>query len=133
MDSTTKQEVLGFKAPRKDCTDAKCPFHGSLAVKGELFTGKVVKKDVNHSATIVWSHLYHIPKYERYEMRRARLRVHNPSCIDAQVGDEVIAARTRPISKTKHHVIISVNTHSTGVSASKTVESTNKQKRSTTA
>ncbi len=101
-----KSELLGVKVPHKECTDKKCPFHGEITVKEELFTGKVVKKDLNRSATIEWEKSNYVPKYERYEVRRKRLRVHNPSCIDAQIGEVVLAAKTRPLSKTKHHVII---------------------------
>ena len=102
------KEIIGVQAPTKDCTDKKCPFHGQLSVKKELFKGKVVRKDNNHSATIEWSRPYYIPKYERYEMRRSRMRVHNPACIEAEIGNNVIAARTRPVSKTKNHVILTV-------------------------
>ncbi len=101
-----KTELLGFKAPEKGCLDKKCPFHGEITVKEESFTGKVVRKDINRSATIEWEKSSYVPKYERYEVRRRRLRVHNPACINAQPGDVVIAAKTRPLSKTKHHVII---------------------------
>ncbi len=103
-----KQEILGVKAPKKQCTDSKCPFHGQLNVKKELVTGIVIRRDSHHSATIEWERSFYISKYERYEMRRSRLRVHNPPCIDAQVGQEVLAARTRPLSKTKNHVIIQI-------------------------
>lgn len=103
-----KQEILGVKAPKKICTDKKCPFHGQLSVKKELFRGVVIKKDMHHSATIEWTRSYYIPKYERYEMRRSRLRVHNPPCLEAQVGQRVLAAKTRPLSKTKHHVVIQI-------------------------
>lgn len=101
-----KTELLGAKAPEKECTDKKCPFHGEITVKEEIFTGKVVKKDLNRSATIEWEKSSYVPKYERYEVRRKKLRVHNPACLDAQVGDIVVAAKTRPLSKTKHHIII---------------------------
>lgn len=101
-----KTKLLGADAPDKICTDKKCPFHGEITVNEELFTGKVVKKDLNRSATIEWEKSSYVPKYERYEVRRKRLRVHNPACIDAQVGEVVLAAKTRPLSKTKHHVII---------------------------
>ncbi len=101
-----KMEILGAKAPKKECTERKCPFHGEITVKEELFTGKVVRKDLHRSATIEWEKSSYVPKYERYEIRRKRLRVHNPACLDAQVGEVVIAAKTRPLSKTKHHVII---------------------------
>ena len=100
------REVLGVKAPKKECTDKNCPFHSGLVVKKELFKGKLIKKDINHSATIEWNRPFFIPKYERYEVRRSRMRVHNPACVDAQVGQQVLVARTRPISKTKNHVIL---------------------------
>ncbi len=101
-----KTELLGVKAPQQNCTDQKCPFHGKISVKEEVFTGKVVKKDLNRSATIEWEKSSYLPKYERYEVRRKRLHAHNPACINAQAGDLVVVAKTRPLSKTKHHVII---------------------------
>ena len=85
------QTVLGVTAPAKDCTDKKCPFHGEIAVKKEFFTGKIVKRDTNRSATIEWFRSVYIPKYERYEVRRSKMRVHNPPCVDAQIGEEVLA------------------------------------------
>jgi len=103
-----KKEILGAKAPGKECTDQKCPFHGQINVKNELFKGTVVKKDINHSATIEWSRQHYVPKFERYEVRRSRMRVHNPACIDANIGQTVLVAKTRPISKTKNHVIIKI-------------------------
>lgn len=102
-------EIFGCKAPKKACTDQKCPFHGSLNVKKEIYSkGIVVKKDTHHTATVEWKRSFYVPKYERYEMRKSRLRVHNPPCLDAQPGQAVIVAKTRPLSKTKHHVIIHI-------------------------
>ncbi|MBU0470445.1 MAG: 30S ribosomal protein S17 [Nanoarchaeota archaeon] len=107
-----RKEILGVPAPKRafdsQYHDKKCPFTGTLPVKKELLKGKVVKKDTNKSATIEWFRPFFIPKYERYEIRRSRLRVHNPPCIDAQVGQRVLVARTRPLSKTKNHVIIQI-------------------------
>jgi small subunit ribosomal protein S17 len=103
-----KKTILGVNAPEKECTDSKCPFHGELNVKDELFQGKVVKKDINHSATIQWERSIYIKKYERYAVKRSRMRVHNPPCIDAKIDQFVLVARTRPVSKTKNHVILTV-------------------------
>jgi len=103
-----KSEILGVKAPGKSCTDKNCPFHGQLLVKPEIFEGIIIKRDTNKSATMEWLRSYYVPKYERYELRRSRIRVHNPNCLDAHVGQKVRVARTRPLSKTKHHVIIAV-------------------------
>jgi len=100
--------VLGVNAPNKNCTDKKCPFHGEISVKNEIFKGRIVKRDTNRSATIEWNRSFYLPKYERYEVRRSRMRVHNPPCIDAKIGEEVMAVRTRPLSKTKNHVILQV-------------------------
>ena len=105
----TIKSVLGVTAPVKECTDKKCPFHGLVLVKKELFEGKIIKKDVNHSATLEWYRGKAVPKYERFEVRRSRMHVHNPPCVDAQIGDTVVVAKTRPLSKTKHHVIIKIN------------------------
>ena len=109
---SVRKTVLGFEAPKEafasENHDVNCPFTGTLAVKNELVRGVVIKKDISKSATIEWTRSKLIPKYERYEVRKSRMRVHNPPCLDAQIGDSVVAARTRPISKTKHHVIIKV-------------------------
>tara|TARA_Y100000310_G_C20666797_1_gene807969 strand:+ start:461 stop:808 length:348 start_codon:yes stop_codon:yes gene_type:complete len=103
-----RKEILGVKAPEKECTDKKCPFHGEINVKKELLKGKIIKKDINGSATIEWQKTHQVQKYERYEVRRSRLRVHNPACIDAPLGVGVVVARTRPLSKVKNHVIIKI-------------------------
>ena len=111
------KEILGVKAPTKECTDGKCPFHGNIVVKKELIKGKVVKKDINRSATIEWNRPSYVQKYERYEVKRSRMRTHNPECIDAEIGQNVVVARTRPLSKMKHFVII------------QTIDETNKKKQ----
>ena len=96
------------ESPKKECTDKKCPFHGQLNVKNENYVGRVIKKDANRTATIEWETQRYIPKYERYGKHRSRLRVHNPPCIDAAIGNMVRVLRTRPLSKTKNFVIVEV-------------------------
>ena len=93
---------------QKSCGDKKCPIHGKVLVKPENYTGKVIKKDSSRSATIEWSRRLYIPKFERYEVRRSRIHVHNPACIDAKIGDTVKAMKTRPLSKTKNFAIVEV-------------------------
>ena len=77
-----------------------------IKVRGRVVTGKVVSKDTHKSAVITWKRQHYIPKYERYEKRLSKISVHNPKCIDAQVGDVVKVMETRPMSKTKHFVIV---------------------------
>lgn len=99
---------LGLEMPKEDCTDKKCPFHGEINIKPETFVGKVVKKDISRSATIEWTRNIYIKKYERYAKKRSRLRTHNPSCLKIEIGDEVMVAKTRPLSKTKNFVIVKI-------------------------
>jgi len=91
------------------CTDKHCPFHSHLKLRGRTFEGIIVKKDPNRTAVIEWPRQFYITKYERYETRKTRLKVHNPPCINAQIGSKVKVMECRPISKTKNFVIISKN------------------------
>jgi len=101
-----KNVGIKLKLPKKNCEDKKCPFHGNLKIRGRLFTGIIINTDAHRSATIEFERSYYVPKYERHEKRRTRLRVHNPDCINAKKGDKVRVSECRPLSKTKKFVII---------------------------
>jgi len=90
---------------KTECTDKKCPFHGTLSVRGRRFEGIVLKTDAHGTATVEWTRLQNIPKFERYEKRRTKVRVHNPQCLGAVKGDKVEIGETKPISKSKKFVI----------------------------
>ena len=94
--------------PSQECGDKKCPFHGLIRLHGRIFMGNVTKIDINRSATVEFIHFYYLPKYERYEKRITRIRAHNPTCINAKIGDYVKIGETRKISKTKNFVILEV-------------------------
>ncbi len=101
-----KQKNIGAKPPEASCNDRKCPFHGHLKVSGKSFEGVVIKRPFHKDATVEWARLIYLPKFERYEKRRSTVRVYNPLCIDAVRGDKVKIIQCRPLSKTKHFVII---------------------------
>ncbi|TKJ17455.1 30S ribosomal protein S17 [Candidatus Woesearchaeota archaeon B3_Woes] len=94
------------KLPSKECNDKKCPFHGDISLRGKIFTGIVVARDVHRSATVEWGRRIKIPKYERFEKKKTKIHAHNPPCIDAKQGDNVNIMECRPLSKTKNFVII---------------------------
>lgn len=109
MKKQQKAKEIGIelgKAPSQDCKDKNCPYHGVIKLRGRIFDGQIKSKDTHRSAVITWDRLVYIPKYERYMKKRSKIRVHNPSCINAQIGEKVRAVETRPISKTKNFVII---------------------------
>jgi len=94
------------KKGKDGCGDKKCPFHGNLKCRGRTFTGTVVSAKMHKTVTVEWSWKYFLPKYERYERRRTKIKAHNPKCIDAKEGDIVRISECRPLSKTKNFVVI---------------------------
>lgn len=102
-----KKFGLDVPMPKEKCeNDVKCPFHGNLKLHGRTFTGTVIKKDTHKTVNVEWARSHYIPKYERYEKRRSRVKAHNPKCIDAQVGDKVKIMECRKLSKTKSFVVL---------------------------
>lgn len=97
---------IEVQAPQRDCTDAKCPFHGSLRVRGQILHGRVLSARMQNTVVVQSELLRYLPKFERYEKRRSKHAAHNPPCIGAQPGDEVTLMECRPLSKTKHFVVI---------------------------
>jgi small subunit ribosomal protein S17 len=102
----TKNIGINVESPSKECNDKNCPFHGVLKLRGRTFVGKIVSKDTHKTAKIEWSRIRHIKKYERIEHRTSKLKVHNPPCLDCNIGDTVKVIESRPISKTKKFVIV---------------------------
>ncbi len=103
-----KQRNIGMAAqpPGQACSDAKCPWHGLLPVRGKVVTGNVVAARAAKTATVEWKYVYYLPKYQRYERRHSHVVVYNPDCIRAKAGDTVKIAECRPLGKTKSFVII---------------------------
>ena len=99
---------LNVNAPAQECEDTCCPFHGELAVRGQVFSGTVVSDRNDKTVVVQREHQKYVPKYERYEKRRSSLQAHNPPCINARRNDVVRIAECRPISKTKSFVVVEV-------------------------
>ena len=88
------------------CKDIHCPVHGSLSLRGRSFVGTVVNARMQRTATVEWETNRLIPKYERYAKIRTKIKVHNPDCVNAKKGDIVHIRECKPLSKTKHFVIV---------------------------
>lgn len=88
--------------------DKKDPFTQPLSVYGQQLTGTVISVKAQRTATILIQRQVIIPKYQRYVKRKSKILVHNPDSIQAQEGDVVRVIATRPLSKTKHHVIVEI-------------------------
>jgi len=106
MEKNSKNIGVKVKLPSKKCNDNICPFHGSLKCRGKIFTGVVISTKMQRTVTVEFERRAFLPKYERYEKRRTRIKAHNPRCIGAKDGDVVKISECRPLSKTKNFVII---------------------------
>jgi len=106
MEEHSKNIGVKVKLPRKKCKDKDCPFHGSLKCRGRIFIGVVISTKMQKTATVEFGRQYYLPKYERYEKRRTRIKAHNPDCVNAKDGDIVRISECRPLSKTKNFVVI---------------------------
>lgn len=92
--------------PSEECDDPKCPWHGTLSIRGKIIEGIVVSSKTPRTVIVERHYLHYLPKYERYERRHSRIAAHNPPCIDAKEGERVRIGECRPLSKTKHFVVI---------------------------
>lgn len=90
------------------CKDPKCPFHGHLKVRGNIFSGTVKSAKSPKTASIERALFRYVPKYERYKKTKSRVYAHNPECINAQEGDTVTIGETRKLSKTKCFVVLKI-------------------------
>ena len=88
------------------CNDTHCAVHKRLFTRGREFVGTVINARAQKTATVEWERRRYLPKYERYMKARTRVKVHSPECMKIEKGDIVKIAETRPISKTKHFVIV---------------------------
>jgi small subunit ribosomal protein S17 len=80
----------------------------TLKTRGRTFIGQVISSKAQKTVTVEWQRRVYIPKYERYQTKRSRVKAHNPVEMSAKEGDNVIIKECRPISKTKKFVVVEV-------------------------
>ena len=97
---------LEVEAPKKECQDDRCPFHGRLKVRGRLLTGRAVSTAGKGFAVVEMVYLPMVPKFNRGVRRWCRVRAHVPPCIEVQDGDSVTLGECRPLSKTISFVVV---------------------------
>lgn len=87
---------------------AESEIESEYPVRGGTFVGRVVSNKMDKSATVRWEYAEKVPKFERYERRNTKISVHVPEQVELEEGDRVKVGETRPISKTKSHVVLEV-------------------------
>jgi small subunit ribosomal protein S17 len=97
---------LNVPEPETTCADENCPFHGTLSVRGQSLEGTVASTEMTKTVVVEREYDVYVPKYDRYMKRRSRVSAHHPPCLDLEEGEDVRIAETRPLSKTKNHVVV---------------------------
>lgn len=91
-----------------ECNDARCPVHGSLKVRGNVFVGEVVSAKPSKTVKVERVLFRYVPKYERYRKIRSKVTAHAAECFKVEEGDKVKIGETRKLSKTKSFAVIEV-------------------------
>ena len=73
-------------------------------------TGKVVSSKMRNTVSVEIERRVLLPKYGRFTKKYSVIKAHNPANVSAETGDLVTLAECRPISKTKHFMIIEKRT-----------------------
>lgn len=104
---------MGYKTPKTaiDGTyiDKKCPFTGTVSIRGKILTGTVVSTKMHRTIIIRREYLHYVPKYNRYEKRHKNLAAHVSPAFRVQEGDVVIVGQCRPIAKTIRFNVLKVS------------------------
>ncbi len=104
----TKNIGMSVKAPKNECNDNYCPFHGKLSIRGKLFEGKVVSAKAKNTIVLQKESLLYFTKFKRYARSRNTIHAYKPSCIDVEEGDLVLSAECRPVAKSVSFVVVEV-------------------------
>jgi len=104
----TKNIGLPVKEPKKEAVknESNNPFNGSLTIRGKLFEGIVI--NAKGTAVIQKESPIYFTKFKRFGRSKNKIHAHIPSNLNVQVGDYVVAAECRPISKSVSFVVVEV-------------------------
>jgi len=105
---TVKNKPTVKKVAKPVKVETKQEITTRYGARGRVFTGTVLKASMQRTVKVGWPRQKYLPKYERFEKRRTRVMVHVPEGVNVKVGDKVTICECRPISKTKHFVVLEV-------------------------
>jgi len=103
---------LGFKTPKEAIqgtyVDKKCPFTGTVSIRGRILRGIVVSTKMRRTVVIRRDYLHYIPKYNRFEKRHTNISAHCSPAFKVKEGDVVTIGQCRPLSKTVRFNVLKV-------------------------
>ncbi|KAK8915920.1 40S ribosomal protein S11 [Platanthera zijinensis] len=107
-----KNVGLRFKTPREAIEgtyiDKKCPFTGTVSIRGRLLKGTCHSAKMNRTIIVRRNYAHYVKKYQRYEKRHSNIPAHLSPCFRVKEGDQVIIGQCRPLSKTVRFNVLKV-------------------------
>ncbi len=79
-----------------------------IRTHGRVFTGKVISDVFHKTTTIEFARQIYNNKYERFQKRKTRIKVHVPDDVAVVKGNILKVIETRPLSKTKNFIVVEV-------------------------
>ena len=79
----------------------------------KVAVGVVTSDKMTSTVTVEWDRRRFVAKYQRYEKRKSKVKAHSPKELNVKKGDMVRIMETRPISKTKHFIVVEVMNNET--------------------
>jgi small subunit ribosomal protein S17 len=77
----------------------------TTATKQKTLKGTVVSDKMKDTVVVVVERYEKHPRYQKYILSKKRFKAHNPGNT-LKVGDTVVIASCRPISKDKHFMVV---------------------------
>ena len=112
---------LGYKTPgaaiRGKYIDKKCPFTGTVSIRGRILRGVVISTKMQRTIVVRRDYLHYIKKYNRFEKRHVNIPAHVSPAFRVREGDVVTIGQCRPLSKTVRFNVIQVTPQSDAVRA----------------
>jgi len=100
----TKKVGLGIKTPARaiegSYVDKKCPFTGSVSIRGRILKGMVISTKMRNTIIVRRDYLHYITKYRRFEKRHKNIAAHCSPAFEVKEGDVVTIGQCRPLAKT---------------------------------
>ena len=95
--------------------DKKCPFAGTVSIRGRRLRGIVVSTKMYRTVIVRRDYLQWIRKYKRFEKRHAKIPAHLSPAFIVKEGDIVTIGECRPLSKTVHFNVIATKEASVSI------------------
>ena len=106
-----KNVGLGIKTPdaaiEGNYVDKKCPFTGSVSIRGRILVGQVISTKMKRTIIVRRDYLHYIKKYRRFEKRHKNIAAHCSPAFTVKDGDIVTIGQCRPLSKTVRFNVVS--------------------------